>query len=100
MKLKTLLREAVGKEMNLSPNWGTKPYGQAVSGAAIDAWEKLIAVLNSYDITAQFSDDNRALQDRNGVDRDIRDFLRSYSGPEDWSKLTSLGRDARKKLGI
>lgn len=110
--LKTLIQEEVRRQLTLresyrdqemvinQPNYGSTPYGQAVAGRAIDSWDKLIAVLNSYDIHAEMSDDYRALQRRRDVNAQVKDFLKTYSGPKSWSGLTRTGKSALDIIGI
>lgn len=111
-KLRRIIQEEVRRQLTLresyrdqemvinQPNYGSTPYGQAVAGRAIDSWDKLIAVLNSYDIHAEMSDDRRHLQQRRDVNAKVKEFLKTYSGPKSWSKLTDTGREALGIVGI
>ena len=111
-ELRQLIKEEIKKILNENipyrdmemvidnPKYLATPYSQATGGRKIDTWEKLIAVLNTFDIYAQMSDDPRALRERNSVASDIRDFLKTYSGDKNWNGLNDTGRKALDIVGI
>jgi len=82
------------------PGYLASAYDQAAGGRKIDSWEKLVAVLNSFDVYAEMADGPRAMQKRANAMGGIKNFLSSYNGPKNWDGLNDNGKAAVKKIGL